>query len=397
MDMRNIYGTPHTGRQRVLLGFEPDDSQMDLLFELADEWGWELLDHGLLGGSIPADLELSGALIKSLPDSPLAEELRERGCPTVRLGRLTHRLDHELPAVLPDQVAAGRLAAEHFAERRYKDLGIVSSRASSAGEDFHILWTAFLERAKELGARAHYHDYWVPADVSRSKEARYERRTEALAAWLAEIPKPVGILVISDWVALRVRSMCMKAGVSIPDDVALLGVGNSRYCRLSTMHLSSIDMADLAQTREAMQLLRRLMQGEEAPTSPIMVPAARIVERQSTDVLAIADPMVARAVRFMWEHIRENPSVDDVADAVGISRRKLERGFSSALGCGVKAEIMRRRLQVFCRLLRSSDESIANLCARMGYRSLKAMHRQFRLEMGTSPGAYRRAQRGGGS
>jgi len=161
------------------------------------------------------------------------------------------------------------------------------------------------------------------------------------------------------------------------------------------MHLSSVDTADLERTREAMGLLKRLMAGEPAPTSPIMVPPSRIVERQSTDVLAVADPEVARTLKFIWEHIYDNPSVDEVSDAVGISRRKLERSFSSALGCGVKTEIMRRRLRVFCRLLRSSDAPIVELCAKMGYRSPGAMHRQFRNAMGTSPAAYRRAQRGG--
>ena len=113
-------------------------------------------------------------------------------------------------------------------------------------------------------------------------------------------------------------------------------------------------------------------------------------------MLAVSDPMVARALRFIWEHIHTDPSVDQVADALGIQRRALERGFRSALGCGVKAEIMRRRLQVYCRLLRSSHEPIADLSARMGYRSLESMHRQFRKSMGTTPDAYRRAQRGEG-
>jgi len=54
---------------------------------------------------------------------------------------------------------------------------------------------------------------------------------------------------------------------------------------LSPMPLSSVDMAEIEHVRESMRLLKRLMAGEPAPTTPIMVPPSRIVERESTDVV----------------------------------------------------------------------------------------------------------------
>ncbi len=59
------------------------------------------------------------------------------------------------------------------------------------------------------------------------------------------------------------------------------------------------------------------------------------------------------------------------------------------------AEMMRRPLEVFCRLLRRDDAPIADLSVRMGYRSLEPIHRHFRRGMGASSAAYRRAARGG--
>jgi len=380
----------------MLLGFRPGERQIDLLFELADAWGWDLLSIDQLEGRIPPDLPLSGALITDLPNSALARELLKRGCPTVRLGRLPHPQDKKVPAVLPDQAKAGRLAAEHFVERRFKELGIVTYNASNPEMDHHALWRAFCERARELGVRCHTHDHHQPENEEElSRDELFSQRAKRLSAWVAEIPKPVGVFTIGDDMADMICRMCAREKISVPDDVAILGRGNKSECRLSRIQLSSIDTADLDRAREAMRLLKRLMAGERAPVSPIMMPPSRIVERQSTDVLAVSDPMVARALRFIWEHIRSDPSVDEVANALGIQRRALERGFRSTLGCGVKGEIMRRRLQVYCRLLRSSDEPIADLSARMGYRSLESMHRQFRKSMDTTPDAYRREQRGG--
>jgi LacI family transcriptional regulator len=395
MEMLGIDGGPQAERQKVLLSFRPDEAQLAAILELANAWGWKLIGLEYLGGSIPSDLTLSGALIDDLPDSALAKELRRRRCPTVRFGRLPHPQDSKVPAVLPDQAAAGRLAAEHFVERRFKELGIVTYNASAPGQDHHALWSAFCERAGELGVRCHSHDHIQAGESTLSEEERFTRRAKALATWLNDIPKPVGIVTFGDEMAHTIYSMCAREKISVPEDVAVLGRGNSRACWLSPMPLSSIDSAELEHLREAMRLLRRIMQGEPAPTSPILVPPACIVERQSTDVLAVSDPMVARTLKFIWEHIHSDPSVDDVANALGMQRRALERAFRNAVGCGVKSEIMRRRLQVYCRLLRSSDEPIADLSARMGYRSIEAMHRQFRNAMGTTPGAYRRAQRGG--
>lgn len=395
----SIDGLPLADRPTVLLGFEPDPQQMALIFELADEWGWDLLDLvslEYLEGGIPSELPLGGALIKDLPDSALATELRSRGCPAVRLGRLPHPQDSKLPVVLPDQAAAGRLAAEHFVERRFKELGIVTYNASNPGMEHHPLWAAFCECAGELGVRSHTHDFMRPEDRTLSGEERFEKRAGRLAAWVGEIPKPVGVLTIGEDMAIQIYRMCLREHIQIPDEVALLSGNNKRHCRLTPMPMSGIDTEELGCLGEAMRLLKRLIAGEPAPTSPVMVPPSRIVERRSTDVLAVSDPLVARALRFIWEHICDNPSVDEVADALEIPRRRLERSFRSALGCGVKSEIMRRRLQVFCRLLRSSDDPIVELSAQMGYRSTEAMHRQFRKAMGTSPAAYRRARRGEG-
>ncbi|MBT3296822.1 MAG: substrate-binding domain-containing protein [Verrucomicrobia bacterium] len=396
MKQLNMDGMPQAGRQKVLLGFQPDEAELEAVFELADAWNWQLLGLGYLGGSIPSDLVLSGALIADLPGEALAEELRTRGCPAVRFGKLPHPQDNVLPAVLPDQAAAGRMAAEHFVERRFKELGIVTYNASNPDMDNHALWCAFCERAEELGVRCHSHEQIQPGDSVLSKEERFSQRASRLAAWVADIPKPVGILTASDEMAHTLYTMCAREKIRVPEDVAILGRGRGCACRLSLMPLSSVDMQELEHIREAMRLLKRLMAGEPAPTSPVMVPPLRIVERESTDVLAVSDPTVARALRYIWENIHTDPSVDMVANTLGIQRRTLERGFRGALGCGVKAEIMRRRLQVYCRLLRSSDEPIVELSARMGYRSLESMHRQFRKATGISPGVYRRAKRGRG-
>lgn len=99
--------------------------------EQADAFGWDLLDLRFTLGSLPADRPTAGALLGCLPTDPLAQHLRKIACPAVRLGRLPHPRDALPPAVLPDPSAIGRLAAEHFAERRFRRS--IRCRTSGAG------------------------------------------------------------------------------------------------------------------------------------------------------------------------------------------------------------------------------------------------------------------------
>ena len=119
------------------------------------------------------------------------------------------------------------------------------------------------------------------------------------------------------------------------------------------------------------------------------MPPREVTVRASTDVLATLEPVVARAVRFIWEHLAENLSVDDVADAVSVNRRALERLFRQELDCGVNAELRRRRLEVCCALLRTTDLSVSDLAPKIGFRSKHHLHTSFRAAFGCTPLQFR--------
>ena len=171
--------------------------------------------------------------------------------------------------------------------------------------------------------------------------------------------------------------------------VAVLGYGNWVQCEVAPVRLSSVDPGLDKRVKVAMRLLRRLMKGERGPKEPIMVPPAGIVERRSTSILAVADPTVRRALRFMWDHFEQDLSVEDVAHELGVNRRKLERAFQRELGRTVRDELRRKRLEAVCKLLRSTNDPIADIAPRVGYRSTQYLHRAFRAAYGMTPRTYR--------
>jgi len=362
------------------------------ILELARKWEWDLLDLGFTRGAIPMGPPPSGALVDCLPPNPLAQRLREIDCPAVRLGNLPHPEDDLLPAVLPDQMAQGRLAAEHLAKRGFKDLAYVGHDPWS---DSREVYEGFRARAQALGLTCHLYQLrsgWLSEDETNA--ARYERRAVEVGKWLDGLPKPVAVLGYGDSMAARLCTMCMKAGFAVPDEVALLGIGNDELiCELSPVVLSSVDVNEAEQGRQAAVLLRRLMAGEAPPPASTMVPPARVVTRRSTEVLAVSNPVVARAMRFMWDHVEQDLSVDDVAKEIRMPRRTLERAFRKQLGRGVNAELRRRRLELFCELLKTTTTPIVDLVPRVGFRSADYLHSAFKRAYGTTPRRWRLAAR----
>lgn len=373
---------------RVLLALPGTGKrQIHAIVEVARDWQWDLLDIVMTRGYIPPDPPPSGAIIDCRPTQRLARRMRALGIPVVRLGWRPHAQDRLLPAVVPDHAAAGRLAAMHFSERGFRH---VAYEASVLWADARPLYHGFRLAARELGlACERFRVSGSPPalPLTRTTAAEHERRARQIGRWPTALPKPVGILSLS---ASMLCTICQRVGLAVPEDVALLGVGNHLLpCELSPVPLSSIDTAAEEQARQAAILLHRLMNGASAPTETVMIRPRGVVTRRSTDVLAVADRSVAEAMRYMWAHLDLDLSVADIAAHAGVPVRTLQRAFRRHLGRGVIAELRRRRLQELRRRLRTTDLPIAALARQVGFRTLVHMHKCFRHTYGMTPRQYR--------
>lgn len=136
-----------------------------------------------------------------------------------------------------------------------------------------------------------------------------------------------------------------------------------------------------------------MVDGEPIPDSPILVPPKRVVVRRSTDILAVDNPLVARALRFMWDNISKPLSVDEIAGAVEVSRRRLERAFEQTLGNGISAQLRIKRLRVVRDMLRETDMPVAEVARASGIGTAEHLHRTFRKEYDKTPSQYRKQAR----
>jgi LacI family transcriptional regulator len=216
----------------------------------------------------------------------------------------------------------------------------------------------------------------------------------AMAEWLKSLPKPVGILACYDIAGQEVLEACKIAGLAVPDSVAVLGVDNDELiCNLTSPPLSSVQ-SDATQTGFlAASLLDSMMSGAALEPRLHLIKPLRVVTRQSSDILSVNDPLVARALQQIRDRADEGLQVSEVQRHVGLSRRSLDYRFLRVLGRTVHDEITRVRMERLADLLIRTDWTLPQLAERLNFRHSEYMGVAFKKFTGSSPGEYRRANR----
>jgi len=180
----------------------------------------------------------------------------------------------------------------------------------------------------------------------------------------------------------------------VPDEVAVVAVDNDELlCELAHPPLSSVIPNTRRTGYEAAALLDRLMSGGKSRGETHLIPPLGVATRLSTDVLAIEDPHVSRAVRFIREHACDGINVQDVLRAVPQSRRLLEGRFRKLLGRTPHEEILRVQVQRVKQLLTETDLTLDAIAERTGFSHTEYLSVVFRREVGTPPGRFREQNR----
>ncbi len=215
-----------------------------------------------------------------------------------------------------------------------------------------------------------------------------------VVAWLQSLPKPAGVFAPGIEYAGLVLGLCRSLGIAVPEEIAVMGsVDDPAICNVFTPPLTCVDLPAERIGYEAAAMLDRWMGGEKPPWGTLWLPATHVAERQSTELVAIADTDVARAVRFIREHACRGISVPQVAADIGLSQRMLELKFRQYLGRTPRDEILKIKLDRVQLLLSQNDMSIENIARTCGFPSFRHFAGQFRRELGMTPRSFRRTHR----
>ena len=338
------------------------------------------------------DWEGDGIICRSTtPD--LARALRERALPVVDCNERHGFLG--LPYIASDADAIGALATRHLLERGFRRIAFCGFE----GEAWSRARLQGVQKALDEGTPdAQLCSVFESPSDSRVRDWMQERAL--LCEWIQTLNYPVGIVACNDVRGQHVIDACRMIGVGVPEQVAVVGVDNSEMlCELCDPPLSSVAPAAERIGFEAAALLDRLMnEGSSSPAKSagppvqIYLPPREVITRQSSDVWAVDDPAIARALHFIRERACGALSVEEVAAHVRMSRSTLERNFRRWINGSPQQEIRRVRLQRVQHLLRETDLPLARIAELAGYAHCEYMTVQFKKTFGQTPSQWRMAQ-----
>ena len=313
--------------------------------------------------------------------SAMVDAIRAIGVPAVDTN--SGVAGHGFPLVYPDEEGTAQLAIDHFRGRRFEHFAFCAIEEAPWVQWRRQFYVSCLQRH-----RLPCHTVSVGAAQGRSS---WDRQRSQLAQWVRGLPKPVAVLAANDVCGMRLIDACRCAEVSVPEQVAVLGVDNDTVLdMLTSPAMSSIDLNVQQIGYKAAALLDRLMRGEPKPEVPVLIQPAGVVTRQSTDVFAVDDPGVADALSFIRRHAQDGITVADVADHLSISRATLERRFADEMNRTPKNEITRVRLEQVKQLLTLTEHTLPQVAELTGFKTASHLSVVFKRETGLSPTQFRK-------
>jgi LacI family transcriptional regulator len=317
-------------------------------------------------------------------DPDLIETLINLDIPAVIHGPMEKPIRRAYP-LLTDEAGTGRMAAEHFIERGFRNFAYCG---------FDMIWSqqkgdGFKQRLAEASFKTLI--YQQPAEKHLRKPAKEQI---IIANWLTPLPKPLALMACNDDRAVDILAACKIANFKVPEDVAILGVDNDELlCNFSYPQLSSIVLGTKRAGYAAAKVLDKVMKGEKISKNEreVTILPLYVVTRQSTDTVAIEDKVVAEAVSFIRRNSRKLIQVGDVAQAVDLSRRALEQHFRKVLNHSVHYEIKYTRVNQMVDMLIGTNLSVSQIAKLLGYPcATNYIYRYFKQQKGMSPLDYRR-------
>jgi LacI family transcriptional regulator len=371
----------------ILLAFDWFDQRIyEGIFRFAKERAWHLSPYLVSQRSTPTNWPGDGAI--TCFAKKIAQRIRALHMPKVDIS--VAPIPQRVPRVVVDNSAIGRLAAEHFLERGFHDFAFYSWPLVYVNQ---VRREAFFKALAAAGVRRrNIHEiHQSPARLLgnwKVHEADIKRQ-------LDKLPRPLAVFAGQDNLGANLIEICHWSGISIPEEVAVLGVDNIELlCRGMMVPMSSIDTRLDELGYAAAEQLERLMDGKLKNTAaPILIPPKGVVTRRSTDVLAVRHSSIVRALAFMKEHSHRPITLGQISERVGMSKRGLEKAFLKHLGSTPAEQLRHLRLAKAKKLLVETDEKIEAIAHECGYSNSSNLGLAFNRDCGMSPRAYRATYR----
>lgn len=351
----------------------------------AQEQGWHLSEDLAREKVIPWGWDGDGILAWLGAGDDLADFVIKAKKPTVDFS--FRRPESKFARVLEDTTETARLVADHFLSRGFRHFLFYSDADNWIYDE---RGSAFVKVLEQAGRSVNWLR-WHKSSAFRTDRDAWKSKRKWLADQLKQAPKTVGVFAASDGLALEVLETCETLNIRIPEEVAIVGAGNSLLA-VDAMHtpISSVDVNMETLGYTGARLLHELMCQRAASPQVVRVPPFRLIVRKSSDLVAVSHPGVARSLRYMWDHCHEPIGVNDMAQAASMSLRNFHQAFVDNIGRSPGQELQRIRIERAKKLLSDSNSKMEVIAKMSGYESANSFWVAFKRLAGLSPKQYRK-------
>ncbi|MFQ3282785.1 helix-turn-helix domain-containing protein [Reinekea sp.] len=274
--------------------------------------------------------------------------------------------------VAPDTKAIVNKAKEHLVACGIKNFGYFSGMANEIGYWAEHRKNLFEESVKSSNSN------WI-GDFTT-----FNIREHLLKGVVAH----TGYLCASDTQARQLITLANNLNIDVPGHIAVIGIDNDETeNQLSLVPISSVPFDPFVLGREAFLALFEL--NSESQTTTRLVAPGDVINRLSAYLDVSDDPLVSKALKFIYCHFHRSIKAEQVILECRTSRNTLESRFKEQLNKTIHQVLHDVRLENAKELLRSTSLSIDAIAIQCGLSSAQYLYYIFRREVGMTPVKYR--------
>ena len=358
------------------------------VYRYAKKAGWQVgvAEYGRNFESVPAALKFwrPDGLIVEGGYTELADFRQSDfgGFPVVFCDARASRMSRTYSGVVHDSSETAMLAAKELLSLGFQDYAFVGNLQPREWSEHRR--KVFAKAIKTAGRRLCVFQSGVAEE--------FDTFRERLKPWLAELPRPCGLLAANDTTADIVLRVLRNMRIRVPEEIAVVGIDNDPLiCENTVPTLTSVAPDFERSGYLAAEMLDARMKNGTIKDEIRTFAAMHVIHRGSTRILKRKDDAIKKALEFIRGRISDGISPRDVVKQIGGSRRRAEYRFREFVGNSIGEEILSVRLETAKKLLSDPSVPIGAVAVHCGYSDDSLLRKAFKSATGMSLSEYRKS------
>lgn len=232
----------------------------------------------------------------------------------------------------------------------------------------------------------------IAVRVFRTDDKTHNRTSvvRSLAAWLRTLHRPIGMFTSADPMSEQVLEAAKSIGLSVPDDIMIIGVDDDAFfCDNTRPTLSSITTDFEAVGRLSVEILEKLIADPRRKPIQIKMSHVQMTTRSSSRRADRQDRQVSLALDLIREQATAGLSSRDVLENFSCSRRLAEQRFKAIAGRTILDEIHAVQVEHAKKLIAHPFQKLSTIPQLCGHPTAPSFQKLFKRTVGVTMSEYR--------